>query len=110
MVFIVDEGSEFDAPLEKVWKLSDAYATDAAKIHPGGKNYKTESVNENVAIQSWESDMQGQSVQTKIKVIGGSNRIIGRSYRRLKVLQLLYSNWKQDGSNSSRRFQIPNDA
>ena len=68
MVFIVDEGSEFDAPLEKVWKLSDARARDAAKIHPGGKNYMTDSVNENVAIQSWESDMQGQTVQTKIKV------------------------------------------
>jgi hypothetical protein len=68
MVFIVDEGSEFDAPLEKVWKLSDAHARDAAKIHPGAKNYKTESVNENVAIQSWESDLQGQTVQTKIKV------------------------------------------
>ena len=68
MVFIVDEGSEFDAPIEKVWKLSEAHAKDAAKIHPSGKNYKTESVSENAAIQSWDSDMQGQTVKTKIKI------------------------------------------
>jgi hypothetical protein len=68
MVFIVDEGSEFGAPLEKVWKLSEAHTKDAAKIHPGGKNYKTETVSENATIQSWESDMQGQTVKTKIKV------------------------------------------
>ena len=68
MVFIIDEGSEFDAPLEKVWKLNEAHAKDAAKIHPGGKNFKTENVNENTIIQSWESDIQGQTVKTKIKI------------------------------------------
>jgi hypothetical protein len=68
MVFIVDEGSEFDAPLEKVWRLSEAHAKDAAKIHPGSRNHKIESISENVVIQSWESDMQGQTVRTKIKV------------------------------------------
>ena len=68
MVFIVDEGSEFDAPLEKVWKLSEAHAKDAAKIHPGAKNCKTENVSENTIIQSWESNMRCQTVKTKIKV------------------------------------------
>ena len=51
MVFIVDEGSEFGAPLEKVWKLSEAHAKDAAKIHPSGKNYKTENVSENAEFK-----------------------------------------------------------
>jgi hypothetical protein len=68
IVFIVDEASEFGPPLKKVWKLTDAHAKDAAKIHPSGKNCKTESVSENAAIQSWESDMHGQTVKTKIKV------------------------------------------
>ena len=68
MVLIVDEGSEFEAPLEKVWKLSEAHAKDAAKIHPGGKNYKGENISEYAAIQSWESDMQGQTIKTKIRV------------------------------------------
>jgi hypothetical protein len=108
MVFIVDEGSEFGAPLEKVWKLSEAHAKDAAKIHPSGKNYKTESVSENAAIQSWESDMKGQTVKTEIKVTR-FYRITGRSNRRL-VLQLLYSKRKQNGGNSSRRIYILNDA
>jgi len=68
MVLIVDEGSEFEAPLEKVWKLSEAHAKDAAKIHPAGKNHKTENVSEYAVIQSWESDMQGQTIKTKIRV------------------------------------------
>lgn len=68
MVHIVDAGSEFEAPLERVWKLSEAHAKDAAKIHPAGKNHKTENVSENAVIQSWESDMQGQTIKTKIRV------------------------------------------
>ena len=68
MVFIIDEGSEFDAPLDKVWKLNQAHITDATKIHTNGKNRKSEMINENTAITSWESDMQGQTVKTKMKL------------------------------------------
>jgi hypothetical protein len=68
MVFIIDEGSEFDASLEKVWKLSEAHFMDAAKIHPGGRNYKTENVSNNVATTSWESLIQGQTMKNMIKV------------------------------------------
>jgi hypothetical protein len=67
MVFITDEGSEFDAPLDKVWKLNQAHSTDAPKIHATGKNYKSEMIYENTLITSWESDMQGQTVKTKMK-------------------------------------------
>jgi protein-L-isoaspartate O-methyltransferase len=50
-------------------------------------------------------------VAHRITVIDrGSYRTTGRSNSRLKVLQLLYSKWKQNGGNSSRRTYILNDA
>lgn len=68
MVFIIDEGSEFDAPLEKVWKLSEAHLRDAARIHPGGRNYKTENVSNNAATTTWETLIQDQTMKNMIKV------------------------------------------
>lgn len=68
MVLIVDEGSEFEAPVEKIWKLNEAHARDAQRIHPRGRNYKTENVNANSVTTSWETEMQGQIMKTMIKI------------------------------------------
>jgi hypothetical protein len=67
MVFIEDIGSTFDAPLDKVWKLGEAHAKDGDKIHPNTRNNKTEIVNETTFINSWEEDMNGQTIKTKAK-------------------------------------------
>jgi hypothetical protein len=67
MVFIEDIGSRFDAPLDKVWKLGEAHAKDGNKIHPNTRNNKTEIVNENTFVNSWEEDTNGQAIKTKAK-------------------------------------------
>jgi hypothetical protein len=68
MVFIIDEGSEFEAPIEKVWKLNEAHLKDAGRIHPGGRNYKTENISDSTTTTSLETDIQGQSSNIKIKI------------------------------------------
>jgi hypothetical protein len=37
-------------------------------IHPGTKNYESDNVSENSAIHSWDSDIQGRTVKTRIKI------------------------------------------
>jgi hypothetical protein len=67
MVFIEDIGSIFDAPLDKVWKLGEAHAKEGNKIHPNTRNNKTEIVNDTTFINSWEEDMNGQTIKIKAK-------------------------------------------
>ncbi len=68
MVFIEDAGSEFDAPLDVVWKLNQAHATDAAKIHPNSRNNQMEMVNETTFVMSWEDVApDGQIIKTKAR-------------------------------------------
>ena len=68
MVFVMDDTGEFDAPIEKVWKLNEAHGTENEKIHPSTRNFKMEMVgNREGAITSWDDISQGQSVRVKVK-------------------------------------------
>jgi len=68
MVFIEDREGIFDAPIDKVWKLAKAHAIEGSKIHPSAKNVTTETINEQVFINSWEEEeINGQSVKIKMK-------------------------------------------
>lgn len=68
MVFIEDREGIFDAPIDKVWELAKAHSTERAKIHPSAKNVKTEMINEQVFINSWEEEaINGQSIRIKMK-------------------------------------------
>ncbi len=67
MVHIVDEGSVYDAPVDRVWKLGQAHQTDSGKIHPGFLNYNSEPIAENTDLRSWETEMQGRRVKNRAK-------------------------------------------
>src|SRR5438105_1102120 len=68
MVFIEDAESEFDAPLDVVWKLNQAHATDSARIHPNSRNPQMEMLKETTFTMSWEDTApDGQIVKSKIK-------------------------------------------
>ncbi len=68
MVFIEDAGSAFDAPLDVVWKLNQAHATDVARIHPSSRNNQMEMVNETTFVMSWEDTApDGQIIKTKAR-------------------------------------------
>jgi hypothetical protein len=68
LVFIEDSGSFFEAPIDKIWKLAEAHNKELNKIHPAMKNSKAEMVSENSNIVSYESDMQGQTIKSRIKI------------------------------------------
>jgi len=38
MVFILDDGAYFNAPLDKIWKTLEAHGADRPKIHSDDKN------------------------------------------------------------------------
>jgi hypothetical protein len=40
MVFIMDEGNEFDATLDRVWKLNQAHSTKLHKLEQKDLNFK----------------------------------------------------------------------
>jgi hypothetical protein len=67
MVFIEDREGVFDAPIDKVWKLAKAHYTEGSKIHPNAKNVTTEMINEQVFINSWQEEINGQSIRIKMK-------------------------------------------
>jgi hypothetical protein len=67
MVFIEDREGVFDAPIDKVWKLGKAHFTEGSKIHPTAKNVVTEMINEQTFTNSWEEEINGQTVRIKMK-------------------------------------------
>ncbi len=67
MVFIEDREGVFDAPIDKVWRLAQAHATEGSKIHPGAKNVVTEMLSENTFVNGWDQEMNGQTIRIKIK-------------------------------------------
>src|SRR5690349_20426409 len=67
MVFIEDSEGVFDASIDKVWKLAKAHYTEGAKIHPNAKNVTIQMINEQVFINSWEEEINGQTVRIKMK-------------------------------------------
>lgn len=67
MVVIKDEGSHFDAPIDKVW----AYVQDEAAhggAHVSTRNGKNEMLNENTVLRTMEVNMGGNWVKTKNRV------------------------------------------
>jgi hypothetical protein len=67
MVFIEDRQGIFDAPIDKVWNLARAHSTEGSKIHPGAKNIVTEMINEQIFTNSWDEEINGQTVKIKMK-------------------------------------------
>ncbi len=69
MVFVEDSGSVFDAQLDMVWKLGEAHIKEGNRIHPNTRNNKSEILNENTFINSWEQfdDANGQNIRMKIR-------------------------------------------
>ncbi len=68
MVHIVDEGSHFEIPIDKVWKLIEAHNTDGPAIHPDMKNMKGTAVDERTSHLDFDSDAGGQTVHTKLRI------------------------------------------
>jgi hypothetical protein len=67
MVFILDDGAYFKAPLDKIWKLLEAHGADGPKIHPDDKNQKMEMAANNVMVAEWENVVEGRAVKTKVR-------------------------------------------
>ena len=66
MVFILDEGGVFDAPLEKIWKLNRSKFNK----HPESmRNMKVEqSSDPSTIFLSWESELQGLKFDQRAKL------------------------------------------
>ncbi|MDA4135517.1 MAG: hypothetical protein OK449_00785 [Thaumarchaeota archaeon] len=65
MVFFKDEGSEFDAPLDKVWKLNQS---EGSHSHPSLKNSNSSMDGEHT-ILSYETQMpDGSWVKNKVRM------------------------------------------
>jgi hypothetical protein len=65
MVFIIDEGSTFKAPIEKVWKLN---MSEGNHSHPSLKNPSTEMEGEH-PILSYETQMpDGSWAKNRVKM------------------------------------------
>jgi len=62
MVFILDDGSEFDAPLEKVWR----YLPSDDHRHPSAKVLSRE-ITGNVVVLTSERTVMGNLVRVKIR-------------------------------------------
>ncbi len=67
MVFIEDREGIFDASIDKVWKLVQAHVKEGSIIHPSAKNVVTELLDENTFINSWNEEINGQSISIKVK-------------------------------------------
>jgi hypothetical protein len=62
MVFILDEGSEFDAPIDKIWK----YLSSEDHVHTSIKILNSETFG-NVATVTYEGNMMGKTVVMKVR-------------------------------------------
>ncbi|MFQ6010655.1 MAG: hypothetical protein ACE5KG_00575, partial [Nitrososphaerales archaeon] len=67
MVFVLDQGAVYDAPLDKIWKLNMAHGTDMAKIHPGAKDPKFEQLSDTVFRASYETEVGGQNWKIAVR-------------------------------------------
>jgi hypothetical protein len=67
MVFIEDREGIFDASMDKVWKLVQVHVKEGSIIHPSAKNVVTELLDDNTFINSWNEEINGQSISIKVK-------------------------------------------
>ena len=68
MAFIKDEGSQFDAPIDTIWKFLTS-PEEHGKAHKGARNVQRSQVNENTVLVSREQDMGGKWVKVAIRVV-----------------------------------------
>jgi hypothetical protein len=67
MVRITDEGSHFDAPIDKVWKLVELHGEKLSEIHPDIQHPKMERVGENQGMINYTMDMNGQKISIRLR-------------------------------------------
>ena len=65
MVFIKDEDSIYDAPLELVWQFFGSGPTHSDAHHH--RNARRRKVNGDVGIYSWEQDFEGKPTRFSMK-------------------------------------------
>ncbi len=63
MVHIKDEGSQFDAPVDVVWKYIQS-ETDHGEAHKGRRNFQRKAISETTVELSWEQEMEGKWVRS----------------------------------------------
>jgi hypothetical protein len=67
MVYLRDEGSVFDAPVNVVWEYLQS-DTDHGTSHKGRRNFKRKQVNENTVQLDWEQDVEGKWIPMSNKL------------------------------------------
>jgi hypothetical protein len=63
MVHITDEGSEFDAPVELVWKYLQSDQEHGAS-HKGRRNFSRKELGPNVVELAWEYEADGKWIRS----------------------------------------------
>lgn len=63
MVYILDEGSVFDAPIDRLWK----YLPSDEHRHNSSKLISREMVNSNTVVITGERNFMGKMLRTKVK-------------------------------------------
>ena len=63
MVYLIDEGSVFDAPIDKIWK----YLGSSEHQHPSMKLISREMSGPNTVVITGERNIMGKIVKVKIK-------------------------------------------
>jgi hypothetical protein len=67
MVRITDEGSHFDAPIDKVWKLVEMHASHLSEIHTDIHHPKVDRMGENQGVITYMMEMNGQKMPVKLR-------------------------------------------
>jgi hypothetical protein len=67
MVHLVDEGSQFDASIDMIWKFLGS-PMDHQASHPQHKNMQAKPLAEDVLQVSWEQEMSGKPVKVVNRV------------------------------------------
>ena len=65
MVFIIDEGSVFNAPIEKVWKLN---MSEGNHSHPSVRNYSTTMEGEHPILSYESPGPNGSWMKNKVRL------------------------------------------
>jgi hypothetical protein len=67
VVFIVCEGNKFQGALDKVWKLNEVLMKEPGKVHQNAIKYNIEMVDKNTTIQSWQTAIDNQVTNNKMR-------------------------------------------
>ncbi|MCI4353337.1 MAG: hypothetical protein L3K14_08180 [Thermoplasmata archaeon] len=67
MVRIIDEGSHFEAPIDRVWKLIGAHRTEFGRIHTDALDVVVEPGGDHYYVVNWHRELEGRRVPVKIR-------------------------------------------